>query len=164
MSEQYMSLSAYTLAAEKVVSKAKKYYKKLKLTDDLVADIVRYMAIADESYDETKSNGHGRQSWRQQWAIYAIKKHLNRNIRKTVVYNDWIKVKDNSNEVDLSTVSQRLDFLINNSNLTKKEATVINYLREGLSAREVAKKIQRSIKCVYLLRYKAFIKMRRISR
>ncbi len=194
MSEQFLSLSEYTVIAEKIVNNWRKRHGKLNLTDDLIANVVRYMAIADKKYTAELANGKSRESWRQQRAIYAIRQYLyEQKNKKTICFTDLttnfinydskncyeginsygfleslMKVDPKNmfeDEINIAGDNHtKLDFLIKNSGLTKKESIIINLLKEGISAHNVAKKINRSVKLVYLLRNNAIIKMRRICR
>lgn len=189
----YMTLSQYTEAAIKIINNYKKKCGFIQVSDDLIANVVRYMATADQKYNEGKAKGKSPDSWRQQRAIFAIRQYVDiKKKRKYIPFTDIIHegkkgrvpcdpnvnyqhdswkeflngqehVFDEEPTIKNSTKEQ-LDFLIKNSGLTQKERIVIDYLRQGMRASDIALKIERSIQCVYLLRKKAFIKIRNICR
>lgn len=146
---------------------------RVRVSDDLIGLMIRYMATADQNYSEEKSKGLTPDKWRRQAAIFAIRYSLKKSKYDPFSsYNNNIVVVDPYSVIDdpyknntlLNDNIKKLKFLIKNSELTKEQ---INYIEAYLTGRKmkfIAEDFHVSPHVVYYNIKKAIQKMKSIAK
>lgn len=132
-----LSLSEYEDIAVKIISKYKSKVGFIPLSDELIGYVIRYMAMADWKYEQSKlshrdmDDDKKRAKWRQIRGVYGIKDYLKLEIRrrKTDCVDNYIII-DKDQEI-IPVKNKKLKFLIKNAKLSPKEHVIIQELLSG---------------------------------
>ena len=172
---QLLTLGEYTTISKKIVNKYLQKKGKPPCFDyDLwVGEILYTLCKSDISYNPNHPKAFTLQKWRgfkvnctikhimrKNYLYQTKKKHLIKNLLLTG------KAINKTSDYDMiykEEVSDKLDYLINNSNLTEHQLKLVGYVRAGISNAEIVKLTGTTKENIFQIIDSAIFRMRKTA-
>lgn len=155
-----LTLAEYDKIALKLIRSYGRINGGLKITDELIGRVVRFMAKADHKWEKGKSKLN-EEEYRRMYAICAIREYLKPAKRS------FLPIHSNICNPDIAQTSDKniakVKFLVNNSNLTNKEQSVIDLFLADRDFGLIAQSLGITYNQCRKLYESAINKMKRIS-
>lgn len=155
-----LTLGEYEKIAMKLIMSYGRRNGHIRVTDELIGRIIRFMAIADWKWRDGKSRLN-RMKYRRMHGLYAIREYLKPQKINFSLLHSNIQAKDVAEENKKS--SNKLYFLIKNSSLSKLEKLIIDQYLVTENISLIAENLGISYDKARRSYYSALSKMKRVA-